>query len=73
MDSFNVDTLDDCENACGLNDLCFTYTYKAPSCLLKFRYKYPYTAINDEQSVSGYPVIGLFDFFNYAIKNEKKF
>lgn len=58
MDSFKCETVDDCENACGLNDLCFTYSFKSNSCWLKFRYIYNHTAAKEESVVSGFPVIG---------------
>lgn len=58
MDSFRCETVDDCENACGLNDLCFTYSYKNKLCWLKFRYIYTHTAIRETLVESGYPVIG---------------
>lgn len=68
MDTFKVDSLEDCESACGLNDLCFTYTYKNNLCWLKFRYRYEHTAIRDVVATSGYPVVGE------CFKNvEKKF
>lgn len=58
MESFKVESMEDCENACALNDLCFTYTYKNFQCWLKFRYRYQHTALKDASALSGYPYVG---------------
>lgn len=68
-------SLQQCEDSCEKNDLCFTYTFKKNECSLKFRYKYDFSSISDPESISGYPNTGNFTsyFLNVSFSNLKFF